>query len=377
MWNWRVMLRFGSRQATLREVLDLATGAVLELDREIQEPVDLVLNGGSSRAAKWWWSTATMDCGSSKSLRRNSGSIVFECWTAGCLFEELKMSLSLRAVLPGVSPAYRYRRCPSAPASSVLARPHCGSAGGRDMKEFGCASAGTVRSIAFRMDYSAVWKRRASASSARRKPNRMPLGLVLLSQGDITDPAAPGARPAANDQGGKLGEWLVKMGAVSEQQVTAALAVQQGCPVFASCEAHALPERLNWPVALTVSYGAVPVFHNPSEETLYVGFLGQVNHAFLYAVEQILHCRTLPCIVPLANYRERLEWNGFETPGETIEILQRQDGREVTETVGSYAQQIRAEHCSVSSCEDRLWVRLESARRSHVDFLFRLSTAAG
>jgi flagellar motor switch protein FliN/FliY len=40
-----VMLRFGSRQATLREVLDLATGAVLELDREIQEPVDLVLHG--------------------------------------------------------------------------------------------------------------------------------------------------------------------------------------------------------------------------------------------------------------------------------------------------------------------------------------------
>ncbi len=40
-----VMLRFGSRQATLREVLDLATGAVLELDREVQEPVDLVLNG--------------------------------------------------------------------------------------------------------------------------------------------------------------------------------------------------------------------------------------------------------------------------------------------------------------------------------------------
>ena len=39
-----VMLRFGRRQATLREILDLATGAVLELDRQIQEPVDLVLN---------------------------------------------------------------------------------------------------------------------------------------------------------------------------------------------------------------------------------------------------------------------------------------------------------------------------------------------
>jgi len=39
-----VRLRFGSRQATLHEVLDLARGAVLELDREIREPVDLVLN---------------------------------------------------------------------------------------------------------------------------------------------------------------------------------------------------------------------------------------------------------------------------------------------------------------------------------------------
>ena len=40
-----VMLRFGQREVTLREVLDMATGAVLELDRGVQEPVDLVLNG--------------------------------------------------------------------------------------------------------------------------------------------------------------------------------------------------------------------------------------------------------------------------------------------------------------------------------------------
>lgn len=39
-----VTLRFGSRRAPLREVLELSPGAVLELNREIQEPVDLVLN---------------------------------------------------------------------------------------------------------------------------------------------------------------------------------------------------------------------------------------------------------------------------------------------------------------------------------------------
>lgn len=40
-----VMLRFGCRTALLREVLELSAGVVLELDREIAEPVDLVLNG--------------------------------------------------------------------------------------------------------------------------------------------------------------------------------------------------------------------------------------------------------------------------------------------------------------------------------------------
>lgn len=40
-----VMLQFGCRQATLREVLELATGAVLELDREVDQPVDLLLHG--------------------------------------------------------------------------------------------------------------------------------------------------------------------------------------------------------------------------------------------------------------------------------------------------------------------------------------------
>ncbi len=39
-----VILRFGGRRTLLREVLELSPGAVLELDREIQEPVDLLLN---------------------------------------------------------------------------------------------------------------------------------------------------------------------------------------------------------------------------------------------------------------------------------------------------------------------------------------------
>jgi flagellar motor switch protein FliN/FliY len=38
-------MRFGARTLLLREVLDLSPGAVIELDRKVQEPVDLLLGG--------------------------------------------------------------------------------------------------------------------------------------------------------------------------------------------------------------------------------------------------------------------------------------------------------------------------------------------
>ena len=40
-----VTLRFGSRRLLLREVLDLAPGAVIELDRQVGDPVDALLDG--------------------------------------------------------------------------------------------------------------------------------------------------------------------------------------------------------------------------------------------------------------------------------------------------------------------------------------------
>jgi flagellar motor switch protein FliN len=40
-----VTLRFGSRRMLLREVLDLVPGAVVDLDRQVDEPVDVLLDG--------------------------------------------------------------------------------------------------------------------------------------------------------------------------------------------------------------------------------------------------------------------------------------------------------------------------------------------
>lgn len=41
----QVVMRFGQRLMSLREVLDLASGAVIELDRQVDDPVELLLDG--------------------------------------------------------------------------------------------------------------------------------------------------------------------------------------------------------------------------------------------------------------------------------------------------------------------------------------------
>jgi flagellar motor switch protein FliN/FliY len=40
-----VTLRFGQRQLALREVLELTSGSVVELDRQVDEPIELILDG--------------------------------------------------------------------------------------------------------------------------------------------------------------------------------------------------------------------------------------------------------------------------------------------------------------------------------------------
>jgi len=40
-----VLLRFGERQLSLREILELTCGSVIELDRRVDEPVELLLDG--------------------------------------------------------------------------------------------------------------------------------------------------------------------------------------------------------------------------------------------------------------------------------------------------------------------------------------------
>ena len=283
------------------------------------------------------------------------------------------MSLSFRTVLPGTTamaalsalPACAGKFCPRPPTlwQRWWSRHEGIRLHGRWYCSTGCFQA-------------ALYERLAGLAlappRALPRPNRLPLGLILLSQGHITSEqlriALERQRKAG---GGRIGDWLVRMEAASEEQVTAALAAQQGCPVFAIQEAQCVPETLYWPELLADEYRAAPVFHNSARATLYVGFLERVHHPFLLSLEQMLHCSTEPCILPASVYRRQLELRRFAVRGETVAIQQWQDASEMTQTIANYAQQIHAERCGVARCNDRIWIRLEASGGLPVDFVFR------
>lgn len=83
---------------------------------------------------------------------------------------------------------------------------------------------------------SAAIGREWAGATAGREAHRhcIPLGLIMLEQGWITQSQLRLALDAQREQGsGRLGEWLVRQGATSEERVTRALALQWRCPVLA------------------------------------------------------------------------------------------------------------------------------------------------
>lgn len=284
------------------------------------------------------------------------------------------MSLSLRAMLPTYSPLATLTELPacanvSCPRPPTLWQRWWARHEGLWLQKRWycspeCFQEGLLRQL-----------KQSGMVTARRtpQPTRMPLGLVLLSQGAITAAQLHGALEAQRlGGGGKVGEWLIKMGATAEPQVTQGLAVQQGCPVFATRELQVLPADMHWPAPLTQNYLALPVFYNKLQSNLYVGFLEGVHHGFLYALELMLRCNTQPCILPPAVFRENAERQSCPGESETIVIQQRQSAIEMTRTVANYASQIHAERCGMTWWDDHLWIRLGCPNGFHVDFLFRL-----
>ncbi len=117
--------------------------------------------------------------------------------------------------------------------------------------------------------------------------HRIPLGLVLLEQGWITNQDLRAALQLQKDAGGgRLGRWLVESRSASQENVTRALGLQWGCPVLAMEFHH--PEGLTAlvPRLFVDAFGALPL-RVAAGRILYLGFEDHLDAALALALERM------------------------------------------------------------------------------------------
>jgi hypothetical protein len=207
------------------------------------------------------------------------------------------------------------------------------------------------------------------------KPHRVPLGLLLLSRGAIDLATLRRALEEQAASGDRIGEVLRAMGAVTEQQVTSALAAQWACPVFPLRDNPRAGQFVDLlPLALLQHYRALPVHFAHSTRVLHVAFAQVVSSTFLYAAQQMLSCTAQACIADESGIAKALEQARRDPDRVEYLVANMTSVAEMARVAVSYAQQLTATGARLLACEDRLWLRLTRKDVSS-DFLFQFGTS--
>lgn len=210
-----------------------------------------------------------------------------------------------------------------------------------------------------------------------RESHRVPLGLLLLARRHLTDAQLRSALDAQRvARSGRIGEWLQQMGFANEGQITAALACQWSCPVLQPKTETVTPVLLpEIPLALLNAFRMVPVSFVAATATLHMAFADRIDYSVLYAIEQMLECRTQPCLVSSGMLESGLEAARYHSANDII--FERVSGAsEWARIICNYAVRITAQNLRLTSCRPYSWVRMDSASGQNVNLVLRLPLRA-
>jgi Type II secretion system (T2SS), protein E, N-terminal domain len=207
------------------------------------------------------------------------------------------------------------------------------------------------------------------------RPQRIPLGLLLLGRGIINEDELKAALLAQKEQGtGRLGRWLVQLGSVSTHDVSTALAAQWGCAVFPlenDTRYRDCAQML--PLVLLESSRMLPVHYLAGTHWLFLGFSEDIDRTTIYSIERLLDSRTEPCVVSESAMDLALDEIRRKSRPREILFESPFSAAETARTIRDYALKLGAEELVLARPRGFLWVRL---RASGVDWdlLFRVSS---
>lgn len=206
-----------------------------------------------------------------------------------------------------------------------------------------------------------------------RRQHRIPIGLLLMSRGEIDGETLKAAlREQKNSPEVKLGRILIKMGAVTEGQVTSAVASQWSVPVFRLNGQHNPEAAALVPFALMERYRILPVHFVKQRNHLHLAFADCIDRTLIYAIEQMLGVTTESSIAPESELVRRIGMAASQQRPAEYMLNSVPEG-ELPGIVRGYALRLRAEQIKATLCNDQVWVRTEG-RSGVTHFLFGISS---
>jgi hypothetical protein len=198
----------------------------------------------------------------------------------------------------------------------------------------------------------------------------MPMGLMMLARGVISDPQLRDAIQLQRSSGEKIGTCLQRLGCISYEDIASVVATQWGCPVFPAESVQPACSMLI-PFSLIERYRMLPVHLVSQGRRLFVGFCERVNHTALISIEHMLGCDTEACIIPEPKLLQVIDYRKRDTTGEAA-VSRPKTAAETARMILSYAQQTAAGAIRLRAVEGNIWVRFLS-QRSHLDLVFEVA----
>ncbi|HTU49452.1 MAG TPA: hypothetical protein VMF56_02600 [Acidobacteriaceae bacterium] len=192
----------------------------------------------------------------------------------------------------------------------------------------------------------------------KKHKHRIPLGLLMLSQGWITQEQLRRALDSQREAGGKarIGKWLMQQCNLSEEQVTRALSMQWGCPVL-SFSGHA-PEAMSTliPRLLLDTYGMVPL-RNGSSRLAYLAFEDRVDSSVALAAERMNGIHVEPGVVTSSQFL-RVQERMMRGPFPKTQLMEAKSSTVVAKELAAVIERMRPHQARLVRMHRYFWLRV-------------------
>jgi hypothetical protein len=196
---------------------------------------------------------------------------------------------------------------------------------------------------------------RSAAPPAYR--HRIPIGLVMLEQGWITQEQLRGALEAQKTAGaGRLGRWLVRSQGVSEKLVARALALQWNCPVLSPEFEGAEFLTPLIPRLFLDAFGVLPM-RVAAGKILYLGFEDRLDPVLALAIERMTGLRVEWAVVEESFFR-RAHARMLDARFPPVELVEAAGEQALIRTLARTVERLRPAEARLTRVHDCLWLRL-------------------